>query len=324
MAVVIRLQGLSISAGSQDIRKFFGGLRIPDGGVHIVGGDFEEAFIIFGSDEDARIAMTKSGDYIKGSPVKLLLSSKTEMQNILERSSVSLLVDQRKITKEKPRHLDMGELRGPRRSAGDEVGGRSSSRLGPSPMQNRRASAFGKEERQLLLRGMPFAATEKDVRKFFAGLAVDEVVLFQNNRGQNNGNGLVTFASKEDASNGLKRHKEYIGTRFVEVYTIKEWERVFGELPVGVAMSGMSERQQRSPQRSQENSKYGRSRSPLVHGSSPSSSDYCVLLENLSHAAEKRDIMRFFSRARLESDQILYLKKENKHFGSYIIEFIHL
>lgn len=164
-------------------------------------------------------------------------------------------------------------------------------------------------ERQLLLRGMPFSATEKDVRKFFVGLTVDEVVLFQNNRGQNNGNGLVTFAVKEGAINGLKRHKEYIGTRFVEVYTLKEWQRVFGELPEGVAVSGMSERQQRSPQRSQESSKYrGRSRSPLVCApSSSSNSDYCVLLENLSHTTEKRDVMRFFSRARLESDQILYL-----------------
>lgn len=311
MAVVIRLQGLSISAGSQDIRKFFGGLRIPDGGVHIVGGDLEEAFIIFGSDEDARIAMTKSGDYIKGSPIKLLLSSKTEMQNILERSSVNLLVDQRKISKEKQRHLEIGELRSLRHSAGDDMGGRSSNRPEHSPMQQRRATAFGNEKRQLLLRGMPFAATEKDVRKFFAGLVVDEVVLLKNNRGQNNGNGLVTFASQEDASNGLKRHKQYIGTRFVEIYTLKEWQRVFVELPVGITASGMSERQQRSPQRPQEISPYGRSRSPLVHRPSPTSSnDYCVLLENLSYSTEKRDVIKFFSRARLEDDQILYLRND--------------
>lgn len=311
MAVVIRLQGLSISAGSQDIRKFFGGLRIPDGGVHIVGGDLEEAFIIFGSDEDARIAMTKSGDYIKGSPVKLLLSSKTEMQNILERSSVNLLVDQRKISKDIQRHLEIGDLRGLRHSAGDDMGGRSSHRLGHSPMQKRRAIGFGKEERQLLLRGMPFAVTEQDVHKFFAGLIVDEVVLMQNNRGQNNGNGLVTFASKEDATDGLKRHKEYIGTRFVEIYTLKEWQRVFGELPGGVPVSGMSERSQRSPQCSQEISQYGRSRSPLGHGPSPSStSDYCVLLENLSYSTEKRDVLKFFSKARLENDQILYLRDD--------------
>ncbi|KAM4762325.1 RNA-binding protein 12 isoform 12-T22 [Cyanocitta cristata] len=39
MAVVIRLQGLPIVAGTMDIRHFFSGLTIPDGGVHIVGGE---------------------------------------------------------------------------------------------------------------------------------------------------------------------------------------------------------------------------------------------------------------------------------------------
>ncbi|XP_055019645.1 LOW QUALITY PROTEIN: RNA binding motif protein 12Bb [Boleophthalmus pectinirostris] len=304
MAVVIRLQGLSIAAGSQDIRKFFSGLRIPDGGVHIVGGELDEAFIIFGSDEDARIAMTKSGDYIKDSPVKLLLSSKTEMQNVLERSSVNMVMDQRKMLDEKPRRMKMEEKRGLRHSTDR---GRPSGRLGYSPTQHRRTSGFEKD-RQLMLRGMPFSATEKDVLKFFDGLAVEKVVLVQNNRGQNNGNGLVTFASKEDANHGLKRHKQYIGTRFVEIYTLKEWQQVFGDT-IGVAPSGMSERQQQSQPRSQEASQYhGRSRSPpLVRSSSPSSGEYCVLLDNMSYAAEKHDIMKFFSRARLGSDQILYL-----------------
>ncbi len=87
MAVVIRLQGLRITAGSEDIRTFFTGLRIPDGGVHIVGGELEEAFMIFASDEDARRAMARSGGCIKGSPVNLLLSSKSEMQSVLEEST---------------------------------------------------------------------------------------------------------------------------------------------------------------------------------------------------------------------------------------------
>lgn len=55
MAVVIRLQGLPIVAGTMDIRHFFSGLTIPDGGVHIVGGELGEAFIVFATDEDARL-----------------------------------------------------------------------------------------------------------------------------------------------------------------------------------------------------------------------------------------------------------------------------
>ncbi|TNN40625.1 RNA-binding protein 12 [Liparis tanakae] len=86
MAVVIRLQGLPIVAGTMDIRHFFSGLTIPDGGVHIVGGEHGEAFIVFATDEDARMGMMRTGGAIKGSKVSLLLSSKTEMQNMIELS----------------------------------------------------------------------------------------------------------------------------------------------------------------------------------------------------------------------------------------------
>ncbi|KAM6928062.1 copine-1 isoform 1-T2 [Xenentodon cancila] len=86
MAVVIRLQGLPIVAGTMDIRHFFSGLTIPDGGVHIVGGEHGEAFIVFATDEDARLGMMRTGGSIKGSKVSLLLSSKTQMQNMIELS----------------------------------------------------------------------------------------------------------------------------------------------------------------------------------------------------------------------------------------------
>jgi len=47
MSVIIRLQNLPWSANSYDIRQFFQGLAIPEGGVHIVGGELGDAFIAF-------------------------------------------------------------------------------------------------------------------------------------------------------------------------------------------------------------------------------------------------------------------------------------
>lgn len=47
MSVIIRLQNLPWSANATDIRQFFKGLGIPDGGVHIVGGENGDAFIAF-------------------------------------------------------------------------------------------------------------------------------------------------------------------------------------------------------------------------------------------------------------------------------------
>jgi RNA-binding protein 12 len=47
MSVIIRLQNLPWSANALDIRQFFNGLAIPEGGVHIVGGEQGDAFIAF-------------------------------------------------------------------------------------------------------------------------------------------------------------------------------------------------------------------------------------------------------------------------------------
>lgn len=84
MSVIIRLQGLPWSASALDIRHFFKGLNIPAGGVHIIGGERGDAFIAFGSDEDARQAMMRNLNPLSGTPVQLFLSSKSEMQSVIE------------------------------------------------------------------------------------------------------------------------------------------------------------------------------------------------------------------------------------------------
>ncbi|KAJ1373362.1 hypothetical protein KIN20_035738, partial [Parelaphostrongylus tenuis] len=66
MSVIIRLQLLPLSANAADVRAFFHGLRIPDGAVHIVGGDEGDAFIGFATDEDARQAMRRDRGQIHG------------------------------------------------------------------------------------------------------------------------------------------------------------------------------------------------------------------------------------------------------------------
>ncbi|XP_050677565.1 uncharacterized protein LOC126974170 [Leptidea sinapis] len=93
MSVIIRLQNLPWSANALDIRNFFRGLSIPEGGVHIVGGELGDAFIAFSTDEDARQAMMLDGGKIKEIQVKLLLSSRSEMHKVIEaaRQSVPLM-----------------------------------------------------------------------------------------------------------------------------------------------------------------------------------------------------------------------------------------
>ncbi|XP_071446840.1 RNA-binding protein 12 [Hetaerina americana] len=84
MSVIIRLQNLPWSANALDIRQYFRGLSIPEGGVHIVGGEQGDAFIAFSTDEDARQAMMLDGGKIKEVKIRLLLSSRAQMQKVIE------------------------------------------------------------------------------------------------------------------------------------------------------------------------------------------------------------------------------------------------
>ncbi|MBN3284352.1 RB12B protein, partial [Polyodon spathula] len=320
MAVVIRLQGLKITAGSEDIRSFFTGLTIPDGGVHIIGGELEEAFIIFATDEDARRAMTRSEGCIKGSPVRLLLSSKTDMQNTLEASRKKSGSTDREITDKRPafrrsetRNLPttfgkdlVAEIRRMKHSKLTS-GLQGSGYVDIDHDDNLLTSKLNCDGYYLHLRGMPFYVTEGDVRMFFKGLAIDEIILLKNRRGQNNGEGMVKFATPQDAREGLKHDRAYIGTRFVEVNasTEKEWIAAGGYIgPHEEALYDGS--RDLSPVYVRSYCKErSRSRSPIRKR--PSEEEHCVLVENLSHSNDKRDIKKFFRPAVLADDQILWL-----------------
>lgn len=84
MTIILRLQGLDVKAGTEDIRRFFKCLHIPDGGVYIVGGSHREAFIAFATERDAQLAMQYSGKILKGSKVTLHISRMEELEHRLK------------------------------------------------------------------------------------------------------------------------------------------------------------------------------------------------------------------------------------------------
>lgn len=321
MAVVIRLQGLRITAGSEDIRNFFTGLRIPDGGVHIIGGELEEAFIIFASDEDARRAMTRSGGCIKGAPVNLLLSSRSEMQKVLEESTRKSEPNNRRNYKEvvkrpavegRPMSLNEDMKVDMRRGDNQNMGNRP---LLASPNDSRIQKKDG-DGVYLYLSGMPFSATKEDVRVFFDGVQIDDLIFMRNNYGMFNGCGLVKFQTREDAIEGLKRDRKYIGPRYIRVMPASEhqWVKSGGS----VKPDGASQRKHTLERT--------RSRSPIRHRShSPSSEEFGVLYENLPYSIEKRDIKALLQPVSLTDDQISIFVDNNSDMSkSAIVVFKNL
>lgn len=321
MAVVIRLQGLRVTAGSEDIRNFFTGLRIPDGGVHIIGGELEEAFIIFASDEDARRAMARSGGCIKGSPVNLLLSSKSEMQSVLEESTRRTELKNRAMYKEpvKRASVEQGPLpfskdgrADVRRPDHPEMRGRPAPSTFNEARRQREGDDSERAEVYLKLTGMPFSATKDNVHNFFGGLKVDDILFLKNPRGMFSGNSIVCFTTKEDAAEGLKRDRQYMGPRYIQITrcTEEEWLKEGGLIAPDMRKRPPLER--------------ARSRSPISFRSrsrSPSHEEYCIMFENLPPLVEKRDVRVFLQPVALKDDQIIIFssKKDDKSKSAVVV-----
>lgn len=300
MAVVIRLQGLPVVAGSVDIRHFFTGLQIPDGGVHIIGGNLGEAFIIFSTDEDARRAMSRTGGIIKSSQIQLFLSSKTEMQNTLEMSRKN----------KNPKHPavppsgDMSRSTMMKKGASQSKNEKKNYDLDLNSSGSKHSDSYGQkydkkevsdtiDDVYLFLYGLPYSATEADVREFFKGLNVIDVIFLLRPNGLKNGNGFVKFGSVKDAQAAMNFNNEYIGHRFISISKTTEEKWVQAGGTVDDAYTQQARRRTRS-------------RSPL-------NQQFYVHLKNLSYGIEKDDIRHFFSAPDMADSQIKFLLDRNHH-----------
>ncbi|NXG61770.1 GRSF1 factor, partial [Hemiprocne comata] len=73
----------------------------------------------------------------------------------------------------------------------------------------------------VLLRGLPFSSTEEDIADFFSGLKITDIVFVY--RGERKtGEAFVQFAAPDMAAKALLRHREYMGSRYIEVYVSRK------------------------------------------------------------------------------------------------------
>lgn len=80
MSQTVRLQGLPPIADAIHIRNFFAGLKIPHGGVDIIGGVHGEAIVKFLNMRHACLALKRSGKLLMDSPIYISAESKAELQ----------------------------------------------------------------------------------------------------------------------------------------------------------------------------------------------------------------------------------------------------
>ncbi|XP_049637865.1 RNA-binding protein 12B isoform X2 [Suncus etruscus] len=323
MAVVIRLKGLPFIAGPVDIRRFFTGLTILDGGVHIIGGKIGEAFIIFATDEDARRAISRSGGLILNSSVELFLSSKAEMQRIIgieppgsEALGVGSFSNFIEDIKKQARNSEYGSL-----IAQDAEFPTNGTECGDlEPRKTRPSKA---ESPYLFLRGLPYLVNEDDVRVFFSGLWVDGVIFLKHHDGRNNGDAIVKFASCVDASGGLKRHRNFMGSRFIEVMQGSEEQWIeFGGNAINEGNISVRTDEHSPPREINDRHSRRRSLSKSPRRTRPlSPHGYYVQLKNLSLTVNKKDLRNFFRDTDLANEQIKFLYKDDRRTRNAVVMF---
>ncbi|XP_076856961.1 G-rich sequence factor 1 [Brachyhypopomus gauderio] len=129
----------------------------------------------------------------------------------------------------------------------------------------------------VLLRGLPFHCTEKEVIQFFSGLDIvkDGVTLVTGRRGRSSGEAYVQFATQEMADQALQRNRDFIGNRYIEVFPSKKSEILASSGSARVDSSVTSSRPNRT--------------------NSFSVTSHCVHMRGLPFQATAADIVNFFS-----------------------------
>ncbi|KAJ8004942.1 hypothetical protein DPEC_G00141520 [Dallia pectoralis] len=242
MTIVLRLQGLDVEAGTEDIRSFFTDLYIPNGGVCIIGGHLGEAFIAFTTEKDAQFAMQRSGNLLKGSPVTLNISSIAELKRKSgareKEKHPSALLPERTFLPSPAMPLT-----DPATALLIGIAAAISGLQSDQPAENNEAEAPGplirtdgtavpegqvrKQEDTCCLKpsyvrlfGLPESVTKQEVCHFFKGLSVQEIIA-NAKIGVSHGC-LVKFTHAQDACDALGFHHQILGSNTVEVRRASE------------------------------------------------------------------------------------------------------
>ncbi|XP_040210587.1 RNA-binding protein 12B-like [Rana temporaria] len=317
MSVTLRLEGLSRRANSNDIRKFFVGLDVPQGGVSITGGPDGEAFVDVATWDNAYQALQMSGQQIKNSIIKISVVSTEEKQQALENcQKVKDSAHGRNGTDEKNKegreaHSSSGSLY--LRIDIDEVD--------PTP---------------------------KDIKHFFDGVSIKDMVFSKDEESPSKVIVIILFGNQNGALEGYNRYKDKDGKISSIAWSDqKEWIKYGGKLYEDDCLSSTSgnrkrtrsrsprkgsrspKRHSRSARRSPRRSPRRYTRSPLSSSRTPlscsrspasqneeknstNSAEYHVQLRNLSYSVKREDLKKLFKN-HVRDDHIVFVYDERGH-----------
>uniref|UniRef100_A0A8K9UU03 RNA binding motif protein 12Ba n=1 Tax=Oncorhynchus mykiss TaxID=8022 RepID=A0A8K9UU03_ONCMY len=344
MTIVLRLQGLNIKAGTEDIRRFFTNLYIPEGGVYIIGGHLGEAFIVFTTERDGQHAIRRSGTLLRGSPVTLHISSIAELQRKMESKLQSEKLIPELLPEKKPllplpdpaTALLFGLVAVIQGLQSNQPGEHSKATVAPGPVLRANSPAVGcvlradntavpgSELRRpdkayrprpgyVRLFGLPKTVTSQDICHFFKGLLVQDVIA-NVKLGVRQGC-LVKFGHAQDACDALSFNHQQLGRISVEVRGASEemWKMPSytiqrdGPSLESKEMQHQERARTWAKRRSEDRSLSRSPKRPRSCESLSLSVEYCIMAKNLSKTITKTEIKELFGCPNIANSKILHL-----------------
>ena len=155
----------------------------------------------------------------------------------------------------------------------------------------------------VVLKGIPFAATEADIKKFFHPLAYRTVRMTLDKKGRPSGKCFVDFKSESDLRKSLKYNKKYMGPRYVEVFRD----------------TGTKAEKDGVPQNQRKNFTFS---SNQPDESKDSADSGCLFVRNLPYECNDEQLKAHFEKIGPVSVIDLPLTKNNKTKGFAYITFL--
>ncbi|XP_072565033.1 G-rich sequence factor 1 [Paramormyrops kingsleyae] len=274
---VVKLQGLPYSCTVEDVAQFFSGLDIVENGVTFVldkrGRSSGIAFVEFASQEMADLALQRDREEIGNRYIEVFPSRKSAVPSQHGSWGAPSTIS---ASESAPPHDNWNVKEA---SDSDTEGPQAAPAQPPA------------QDGVVKLRGLPYSCTVEDVAQFFSGLDIVEngVTFVLDKRGRSSGVAFVEFASQEMADLALKRDREIIGTRYIEVFPSQK----------SSITSCSDSRRTESPgfpaDRSGESPHHHHPPSRTSSVKDPASLQHCVHMRGLPFLATGQDVVNFFS-----------------------------
>ena len=162
----------------------------------------------------------------------------------------------------------------------------------------------------LKMRGLPFSATEQDIKDFFHPVNIKEIRLVQTAKGRPSGRAFVDFYNESDLKRSIKHHKEYMNNRYIELF-VDEGPSVKKS---GVTDEGIGLKQQQ-PMKCFELSSKGEDENLLDSGR--------LFVRNLPYSITEEDITKLFEKYGPLTEVTIPLDKEgSRPIGYAFVTFV--